>query len=77
MISTGNSINGYDVKIGPATAVSIGSYKLIVKGVLDKKPTTFIDYTININFVSACTVIGVDSVSKSYDYSTPSGDIEY
>ena len=35
VISIGNSIKGYDVKIGPATAVSVGSYKLIVKGVLD------------------------------------------
>jgi hypothetical protein len=78
VISTANSIQGYDVKIGPATAVSAGSYKLIVKGVLNKQPTTFIDYTININLEPVfCTAVGLDSVTKSYDYSISSGDLEY
>lgn len=77
VISTINSIKGYDVKIGPATAVSVGSYKLIVKGILDSQPTTFIDYTIYINLAPVCTAVGLDSVTKSYDYSKSSGDPEY
>jgi hypothetical protein len=78
VISTANLIKGYDVKIGPANAVFAGSYKLIVKGVLNKQPSTFIDYTININLAPVfCTAVGLDSVTKSYDYSISSGDPEY